>query len=166
MTCIAIPLLSPRNGSFGGTSAVARYILDPVQDAASRDFRAEVGQDWAILVLEKAIPGPYPEVLLPDVEERPGAWLLAGYTALRPHVLSLARDCGAPAMRAALGVILNQCSAMHGDSGAPLLIETGARLQLAGIFSAVSAQGDSFVSIAVPVATFAAALQAEMAGQP
>lgn len=86
--------------------------------------------------------------------------MLAGYSGLRPNVLSVALDCGRP-LENWTGVLLQRCSARHGDYGAPLLILKDGKYTVAGVFSAVVGWGGSFASLSVPASSFLDVLGAE-----
>lgn len=139
---------------------VVGYRLAPGQDAGSRDFHGGVAQDWALL--ELAAPIGRDLGFLPLADPLGGEPVrLAGYAALRPHVLSLAEDCGGWVPQATPDVGLATCSAMPGDSGAPLLVERQGVLSVAGVFStiAIDADGRPF-SLAAATSAFSAAVRA------
>ncbi|MCB1341301.1 MAG: trypsin-like serine protease [Pseudooceanicola sp.] len=141
------------------TAGVVRYVLDPVQDTASRDYRAGPAQDWAVLVLDRPIEGiPFPA--LRTEEAIVETFDLAGYAGLRPHVLSVARGCDKVGVSD--GAILLRCAAMPGDSGSPVLVETPAGLEIAGVFVAV-ASGAEVLSLVVPSGRFETALREALA---
>lgn len=149
-----------QRGQAVAQAQVRRYLLDPVQDPASRDFRGGVTHDWALLELEAPLGRDLGYLPLAD----PGAGdavRLAGYAGLRPHVLSVAEDCGPWLPLAAGGVALTTCSAMPGDSGAPLLLEQDGALSVAGVFSTIVVTEDGVPhSLAIMAPVFAAALRA------
>lgn len=137
------------------------YVLDPVQDATSRDFRATPAQDWALIELDAPIgrdTGYLPLARDVSADEAPR---LAGYAGLRPHVLSVADDCGPVRMTADAPLLVASCSAMPGDSGAPLLVMRDGAWTVAGVFSFIATDPGGIVhSLAVPAGTFAAAVAA------
>ncbi|WP_245514036.1 trypsin-like serine peptidase [Antarcticimicrobium luteum] len=142
---------------------VLRYLLDPAQDSASRDFRGGMTRDWALLELEAPIGRDVGFLPLAEPEAGEPA-RLAGYAGLRPHVLSVAEDCGAWTPLAQRGIALTACSAMPGDSGAPLLVERDGALLVAGVFSTiVVTEGGIPHSLAVAAPVFAPALRAVLA---
>ncbi|WP_240482170.1 trypsin-like serine peptidase [Ruegeria marisrubri] len=154
-----------QRGAGVAVSGVERFVLDPVQDTASRDFSGGPAQDWALLILKDPI-GRNTGYLTVDSPEThgggDGSYLLAGYAGLRPHVLSTNRDCGPPQEHAGQKVHLQKCPAMAGDSGAPILTEENGRMRVVGVLSSVAATETGVVSIAIPVAGFADALSAAM----
>ncbi|KZY48077.1 hypothetical protein A3731_28610 [Roseovarius sp. HI0049] len=150
-----------RQGSALTAARGVRYVLDPVQDPSSRDFRAGPAQDWALVLLDSPIGR---EVGVLSLSDRQGGVVLAGYSALRPHVLSVAEDCGEWRMGTDWQVGLVHCSTMHGDSGAPILIETANGPKLIGVLSTLGTDSEQTVwSVAVPSTTFMPALEEMLA---
>jgi len=151
-----------RQGAALAVAQGVRYVLDPVLDPSSRDFRAKPAQDWALVFLDSPIGQ---EVGVLTVSDDTGRAVLAGYSGLRPHVLSVADDCGEWRMDADWQVGLARCSAMQGDSGAPILIDTADGPKLVGVLSVVRVDSDQTAwSVAVPSKTFLPALE-EMQAQ-
>ncbi len=145
-----------QRGTGVAVSRGARYVLNPVEDAASRDFRSRPHQDWALLVLEEPIGMEVGYLELSDA----GAtdYVLAGYAGVRPNVLSVAHDCGAPRADAP-GVLVQSCSAMPGDSGAPLLTVSDDGYSVAGVFSSIVGGDGTTASLAVASGVFAEAVE-------
>ena len=116
-------------------STVRSIVLSPRIDGAAPEFSATPDHDWALLILNHPLGRRYGQIRLFRGRLRlagPGEALMAGYAGLTPHVLSLARDCGQPL--AVSGQLLAACSAMPGDSGAPLLWRGHDGLGNPGIF--------------------------------
>ncbi|MBM1310019.1 trypsin-like serine protease [Sulfitobacter mediterraneus] len=150
-----------QRGKGQATARIARYVVDPVHDVTSRDFKADFSQDWALLVLADPIAdakGYLP--LAPFNPAAPSAKVqLAGYPALRSHVLSLVELCGATTTDRAKRVYLNTCAAMRGDSGAPLLINRGEDYQIAGVFVGTFVTQSGVFSLSVRNSVFEKALK-------
>lgn len=126
-----------QRGRAVGQARAIRYVLDPVQDSGSRDFRGATAQDWALIELDKPLgrQAGFLDLLKADA---PGhAAFLAGYAGLRPHVLSLAKDCGVWPGGKPQDLAIGRCSVMLGDSGAPVLVEIDGKLRVAGVLSTV-----------------------------
>lgn len=151
-----------QRGAAAAQASVRSYIRDPGQDSAGRDFRGGPARDWALLELEAPLGRDLGFIPLadPGAAETAGADVrLAGYAALRPHVLSVAEECGPWRLAAQAGLALTTCSAMPGDSGAPLLVAQDGRLSVAGVFSTIVVTGDGRpYSLAIAAHVFAAAL--------
>lgn len=147
-----------QRGQGVAVAGVTGYRLAPGQDPASRDFRGGPGTDWALLTLDAPLGATVGT--LPLTQEAAGEIALAGYAGLRPHVLSLARDCG-PVQRVNTGslqrnsgdLLVTTCPAMQGDSGAPLLVMTDTGPTLRGVLSAVVSTPDGPKALAVGTET-------------
>lgn len=141
------------------------YILDPVQDPTSRDFRGGPAQDWALIELDAPIGQEAGFLPLTTAEEASaGAVRMAGYAGLRPHVLSLAEDCGAWQPREGGALAETRCSAMQGDSGAPVLVMTGDGPRVLGLLSTLVTGRDGLRALAVPAAGLAQVTSRAAAG--
>lgn len=153
-----------QRGQSVAMSQGVRYILDPVQDSQSRDFRGSASQDWALLVLQDPIGQDTGFLNITHAQPQTdgaGAFGLAGYAGLRPHVLSVAHDCGPPDLTLIPKAMAQHCSSMHGDSGAPLLLFDGDKVSVVGVLSGFLSNGLQSVSVAVPAARFGDRLHAE-----
>jgi protease YdgD len=145
-----------QHGSGVAVSRGERYILDGSEDRRSRNIGKIPERDWALLVLENPIGRDvgYLDVVLPESTSIDDAeFLLAGYSGLRPNVLSLASDCGWP-RAGPKNTLLQTCSAMPGDSGAPLLVFKDDRYKVAGVFSSIVSWGKGYASMSVSSALF------------
>ena len=150
-------------GSAVAVSRGVRFILNEAEGAGGRDFQSTPDRDWALLVLEKPIGREVGYLGIAEMEFRELEhldFILAGYSGLRPNVLSVASDCGRP-LNNAPGIFLQHCSAMRGDSGAPLIVLKDGKYIVAGVFSAVVGWGDSFASLSVSASIFSDALRIE-----
>lgn len=151
-----------QRGTAVASSRAARYVLSDAEDPTGRDFRSGQDQDWALVVLKDPIgrgTGFLPLTPLAPEDLISARFTLAGYAGLRPNVLSLAADCGAP-LGGWHNVYLQTCSAMPGDSGAPLLVARDDGFAVAGVFSSIVTVGGNAASLAIPAETFAEALAA------
>jgi protease YdgD len=151
-----------QRGSGVAVSRGERFILNNAEDTDSRDFRASFDQDWALIVLQKPIGrdvGYLNVVNLAAGIPEDAKLMLAGYPNLRPNVLSLAPDCGLP-FSGYKNAFLLSCSAMQGDSGAPLLVLKDGKYSVAGVFSSIVTWENRYSSLSVPAALFADKLDA------
>lgn len=152
-----------QRGSVEAFSRGERFILSEAEDAKNRDFRPNFDHDWAFLVLEKPIGREVGYLGVSDQEFtalEQSNFLLAGYSGLRPNVLSAVSDCGRP-LENSPGIFLQKCSVMQGDSGAPLLVFKDGKYTVAGVLSAVVRLGGSFASLSVSSSAFSEALSIE-----
>lgn len=149
-----------QRGTSEAISRGKRYVLDGMQNTDMRNFQPSPERDWALLILEDPIGREvgYLDIAPPELmQEENTDFLLAGYSGLRPNVLSLATDCGRPTM-GPKNALLQRCSAMPGDSGAPMLIQKNEEFHVAGVFSSIVSQRESYASLAVSSILFADAL--------
>ncbi|MDU8926524.1 trypsin-like serine protease [Alisedimentitalea sp. MJ-SS2] len=104
------------------TSGVDSIILAPQIDTAAPRLRITPSHDWALLILSEPLGNRFGTIRLFGGRLRAstqGTALMPGYASLSPHVLRVAHDCDHPLPVS--GQLLAACSAMPGDSGAPLL---------------------------------------------
>lgn len=153
-----------QRGKGQATARIARYIVDPVHDVSSRDFRAGFAKDWALLILAEPISDAKGYLPLADFDQSPNIdqVQLAGYPALRSHVLSLVEACGPLTTDEGARVFVNSCAAMRGDSGAPLLVKTDAGYQIAGVFVGTYVTPSRVYSVSVRKEVFHKSLEAAL----
>lgn len=131
-----------QRGTHTAASGVERYVLAEGQKTQSRRLSPHAADDWALLVLQDPI-GETAGVLDTGTAPEGQALIMAGYAGLRPHVLSIARDCGAEQISAASQLSVTRCAVMQGDSGGPLIAMTEDEARIVGVVSqAGSADGD------------------------
>jgi len=96
-----------------------------------------VGHDWALLELGHAIGTPGDELTLRELPPPVGARVsLGGYAQERPEVLMVDSDCrvvGTASDQTGAALIQHDCTATHGVSGAPLLLQEGTTWVIGGI---------------------------------
>lgn len=142
-----------QRGAGVAVSTVARYLVDPAQDMTSNQLADGLAHDWALLVLEDPIgrdTGFFDFASLSAAGIQQTTVVLSGYAGLRPHVLSVARDCAATDYSLEHKVILNDCAAMNGDSGGPILTLDGDQPVIVAVLSAVAATSTGVRSIGIP----------------
>jgi V8-like Glu-specific endopeptidase len=103
------------------------------------DNPSHPSHDWAILILSAPLEaaGTLPPLFSGKLRDAgAGEAILAGYAGLTPDTLTLARDCGRPL--AVAGQLMATCSAMPGDSGAPLFWIDAQGARLLGITTSIS----------------------------
>ncbi|MBO9473177.1 trypsin-like serine protease [Shimia sp. R10_1] len=150
-----------QRGTAIAVSQVERYVLQDIHALDSRTFHADFAHDWALLILNTPLGqdvGVLDTLAADDISEPDSVFALAGYPALRPHVLSLTRTCGAPDVHSRPGVMLQKCAIMSGDSGAPALALINGKPKVIGVLSGAISTHSTFRSVAVPLAAFHTAL--------
>ena len=143
-----------QQGGYVAASGIAAVTLSPMAAQPPAPFAASPSQDWALLTLAAPLDDTIaPIPIFRGQLSRDGTATLAGYAGLTPQILTLARDCGQPLSVG--GELIAACSAMPGDSGAPLLWQgqdgTGRTgLFLLGVTSAVSAAAAPYTTRFAP----------------
>jgi protease YdgD len=114
----------------------------PRHDALAPDM---VQQDWAILSMHDALnvmPVPI-RPMRASVLPRPGVTeevALAGYRQDHQYVLSVQKGCSAMIDFPVTGSLAHSCNATPGESGAPILLLNGGKVELIGIQSSIVEQ--------------------------
>lgn len=124
-----------QRGDALAVSDVVSYITDPAQDTQSAAFDKLTIADWAVLVLKDPIGQEVGSLPLTDPAQPVAELSVAGYSGLRPHVLSLAGPCEPQAPRRLRDIAVVDCPIMQGDSGAPLLVDGADGPEVVGILS-------------------------------
>jgi protease YdgD len=147
-----------RRGEFLAHSAALSVIVPDAYSYGTGSVRA----DWAIVVLEKAVPiKPVP---IRDQELPAGAILMrAGYSQDRAHLLSIHDGCALGGSSVSPGLLTHTCDATHGDSGSPLLMRERQGPAIVGIDVAAGTIAGDMVGFAVPSTSFSETTRATLA---
>ncbi|MCL6284435.1 trypsin-like serine protease [Ruegeria sp. 2012CJ41-6] len=148
-----------QKGEAQAVSQVSDYVTDPAQNVQSRDFAPTTIADWAVLILKDPIGQQVGTLPLADPNRPAAALNVAGYSGLRPHVLSRAGPCEPQAPRHLRAVAILDCPIMQGDSGAPLLVEGSDGPEVVGILSKGRATPDGARGVFLGSQTFEQGLQ-------
>jgi protease YdgD len=147
-----------RRGEFLAHSAAQSVVLPDDYSYGTDGVRA----DWAIMVLEKAIPiKPVP---IREGTPPAGAVLMrAGYSQDRAHLLSIHDGCALDRGAASPGLLTHTCDATHGDSGSPLLLRGKDGPAIVGIDVAAGTIAGDMAGFAVPSTSFYETARATLA---
>lgn len=137
-----------QRGEATASSPVRRYRLDPEQGVGGR-FLSDPALDWAVLELAQPL-GRLVGTLPVALAGKSG--FVAGYSGLRPHVLSVTNDC--PVSSESDGLLRGICPVMRGDSGAPLLTGPDQPPGVVAILSRVTPTSKGVSALFLPVALF------------
>jgi protease YdgD len=132
--------------TFAGLSEAEDIIVSPEARAVLSDpnngvlLAEAVAHDWALIRLKEALPvKPVPVKSITGeafAEAVAGGEIArAGYGADRPYLLSVHRGCAAGISDTVAGLLLNQCDALPGDSGSPILLLRGDQAFIIGLSS-------------------------------
>ena len=137
-----------QRGEAVAVSSVASYQLAPFQGQGNA-FNNDLGKDWALLELTEPLGAQVGTIALAGSDV---GGFVAGYSGLRPHVLSRTGICRTSKLSG--GFLQAICPVMMGDSGAPLLIETEGGLRVVGILSRISPTPDGISALFLPYRMF------------
>ena len=149
---------SYQRGEHQAVSSVQRYVLASSQDTSSRAMSPVVADDWALLVLDDPIGTTVGFLGTGDLSPQIPV-VMAGYAGLRPHVLSIASDCGVAEAASDRQLTMTRCAVMQGDSGGPLLTMTNDEARVVGVVSQAGSVDAEVRMISIPVTRWEAALQ-------
>ena len=139
-----------RNADYVARSRARQVIVAPgYRRLARRDDGVAVtnfAENWAIVVLEDAIPVPPIawEAMTPQeiaALTPVGTVTLVGYVGDRPHILSGDFHCPLTGTVGEPGLLLNACDARVGDGGSPLLYENQGEWRVLAATSGGSSSG-------------------------
>ena len=121
---------------------------DPAVDWALVTLAAPIGEQVGWIGMAPGEAGAAP---------RRGVVMRAGFGQDRPHLPMAVLGCGVKGTGSGGRIVVHDCDAVRGDSGAPMLLLDGGAVALIGIHVARGGQGGATVGLAVPAAAFAAA---------
>lgn len=138
-------------GNYLKASKVARMHPAPGWNLATNNAGAGLSgraDDWALLELEEPL-GDSVGWIAPGADPQPGQGVTAaGYGKDKAHVPTAHLGCAVLERRG--GLFINDCDAVQGDSGGPMLVWQGGQPQLAALNVAVLIdRGDLGVAVGV-----------------
>lgn len=104
-------------GDYLQHARVASYVVG----SGSARPTDDLGDDWAVLTLESDLASEVTPLRTEPWQSGATAWLQAGYSQDKPHMLTVVRSCRVSPAAAESGLLVHDCDAIHGNSGAPLL---------------------------------------------
>jgi protease YdgD len=129
---------------------------EPGQDKDDTD----IGDDWALIELDRSLsiqPVGLSDLKFGEIQERAkeGELAIAGYNGDYSEILTQHHGCNLAGEAEDGRLMLHECDATFGSSGAPLLLMTPAGAEIVGLQSAVVEleDGRSF-GAAVPISAF------------
>jgi protease YdgD len=142
-------------GEYLAFATVERMIVAPGWTFGLAYSSELAGHDWALLVLDKDLGAQVGWVALGEAPAIGQSVVTVGYGQDKAHIPSAHMGC---TVTGRLGsVATHDCDAVHGDSGAPVLVWKAGSPRLAAIHVATfSMTGGKVLGGAVPVTAFAA----------
>jgi len=155
-----------QRGEYVAFSKSVRYIVEGVHDTNSRHFKVGPDTDWALIELEDPIGvtagylgiTAFDQTGLDHALASGAKVSLPGYPQIRQHVLSLATDCGAVKLPVTINLVVHRCTAMWGDSGAPILLVEDGKTTVIGLMSGIVSRGDDLFGVAPSALAFRSAV--------
>jgi protease YdgD len=152
-------------GGYVAEATAASYAVADGYERAHGQEMATMRLDWAVITLETALPVPTTPIWPMEFGgavlalENGSSMLHAGYSADRPHILSVHEDCDLVGVTGGVPLLLHQCDAVEGDSGSPLLLFRDGRYGVIGLHTArVVSEGIEY-GVAIPSEAFAASIR-------
>jgi len=115
------------NRGYAFHARAGRYLVAPGYDPSKTERSpAEAARDWAVVTLERAAPARLGYIGVARFRKGTAlppapAFSLAGYGRDRPHALSAHQGCRLLGWDAGFDLLLHDCQAVGGISGAPIL---------------------------------------------
>lgn len=142
-------------GNYLDFAVVERMVVAPGWKFGIAYGPDQVGHDWAVLVLDKRLGDHVGWVALGAAPSEGQAVVTVGYGQDKAHVPTAHIGCTVTGRVGA--TLTHDCDAVHGDSGAPVLVWKDGVPRLAAIHVATfSTTGGKVMGGAVPVTAFAA----------
>lgn len=146
-------------GSYREHARGKRFTVAPDWDAAEAKSAKNIENDWAVIELDRSMSIKpiqlsdldFDEVMSASAE---GELTIAAYNGDYGEILTRHKGCDLAGQSGDGALLLHECDATFGASGAPLLLVTPAGAEIVGLHSAVieSRDGHSY-GAAVPIST-------------
>ncbi|MBO6505025.1 MAG: trypsin-like serine protease [Kordiimonadaceae bacterium] len=151
-------------GEHLGHSKVKSYRVGDGYRGEEGATRANMGHDWALLVLEEplgeelgflTVPNGWFEPPKPTAPPRPNKRKVqiaadvttAGYPGDRKHILSLEENCNIITTANQGRILLTSCIALKGDSGGPILQQVDGTWHIIGVQTSALKAGDKISGV-------------------
>ena len=144
-------LLGYERGAYSVHALVADYSMGVGYDPNSEN--STLSSDWSILRLAEPLPATVKPLQVASYIPEPATKLLMGsYAARRLHVMTEVSGCRFLGLTERRDLILHDCAAGLGSSGAPLLMLNRQGFLMIGLQVALEQRGNSKVMLAIPAA--------------
>lgn len=146
-------------GEYREHAAARSFIIAPHWDATHATTQANIAEDWAIIELERSLA--IQPIRLSDLDfdaveaaSQEGELTIAAYNGDFGEILTRHKGCDLAGQTGDRRLLLHECDATYGASGAPLLLVTPGGAEIVGLQSAViETQSGRTLGAAVPIAT-------------
>ncbi|HEY3149911.1 MAG TPA: trypsin-like serine protease, partial [Dongiaceae bacterium] len=147
-------------GAYSDHAVGRTFSISPKWDPAHSKSESNIGNDWALIVLDHSLsirPVGISSLSFQEMKDaaEDGELTIAGYNGDYAEILTQDHGCHLMGETHGGKLLLHDCDATFGSSGAPLLLLTSAGAEIIGLQSAVVQLNDgrSF-GAAVPVEAF------------
>lgn len=146
-------------GTYREHAVGRRFVLAPGWDAATAKSAENIEHDWAIIELERSLsirPIQLSDLAFDEIKAASdeGELTIAAYNGDYGEILTRHKGCDLAGQSGDGALLLHECDATFGASGAPLLLVTPAGAEIVGLQSAViEGKSGRRYGAAVPVAT-------------
>lgn len=155
-----------RKGRFLKNAAVAAYALAPGAKAPDGQHARDPAADWAVLTLAAPIGQAVGTVPLADFgperhradQRQATIYIHAGYSQDKAHTLSMHVGCHIKGFGKDGALVLHDCDATRGDSGAPILAKLGGHYEVVALHVATMNGASQSTGVAIAAGTIAAGL--------
>lgn len=141
------------------------FTISPDWDPTDAKTESNIGNDWALVELERSLaiqPVELSSLTFQQIKEAAadGELTIAGYNGDYAEILTQHHGCQLVARAEDGRLLLHDCDATFGTSGAPLLLVTSAGAEIIGLQSAIVTLEDGrSLGAAVPIEAFRRAAQ-------
>ena len=144
-------LLGYERGTYSVHALVADYSMGAGYDP--KNETTTLSSDWSILRLAEPLPATIRPLQVAGTIPEPATELLMGsYAARRLHLMTEVSGCRLLGFSQHRDLILHNCAAGFGSSGAPLLMLSEQGYVVVGLQVAFEKRGNSNIMIAIPTA--------------
>jgi protease YdgD len=145
-------LIGYRQGEYREDLRISKFVTGP--DYKPDSIEASERGDWAILTLAHPPALEIKPLSLADNSPSIGSRVMVGgFGQPRPFIMTADTDCGVSEILPN-GLLVHDCAAMPGDSGAPLIRSNGDAIEIVGVNVASARINGIAVKIAVPASSF------------
>ncbi len=148
-----------QRGAYREHAVGRRFVMSPRWDPKQAKSAETIGNDWAVIELERSLsiqPIPLSHLDFEEIKtaSEEGELTIAAYNGDYGEILTRDKGCELAGQSADGGLLLHACDATFGASGAPLLLATPAGAEIVGLQSAViESQDGRHFGAAVPIET-------------
>ena len=162
-----------QRGEFVAHSVASALTVPEAYDPGPGAGLSNRSNDWALVTLARPLGQEIRPLALRSLDApavaavaaRGAGLTQAGYHRIRPHALTLGRDCRIEGIVQRTALIFHHCPIAQGDSGSPLLARFDDGYRVVGINSGVLRKGRMHLAVAIAGGRFSGQLRRLAAGR-